>query len=190
MADDVAQAQLAHLLGGQPEVLEERPIDVVTMLLAIDIGDRRRHAVHDDAQLRLARRESVLRFLHVGDVVADDVDALDAAVERVVRHHPPAHPSHAAARVLERTLVDQCLAGKRAVVERRQRLRCFETDHLLGRLADHLVAIEAVQLQERLVDERVLAIGVEVDNNVLPVVARYLLLNLAAGVVVRQSAIL
>ncbi len=99
----------------------------------------------------------------------------------MVGHHAPADPAHAAARVLERALVDERLAGERAVVERRQRLRRLEADHFLGRLADHLVAIEAVQLQERFVDERVLAVRVEVDDRLRNVVREQAQLLLARG---------
>ncbi len=113
--------------------------------------------------------------------MADDVDALDAAVERVVGHHPAADPPHAAVRVDHRALVDQRLAGERAVVERLKRLRRLEPDHLLRRLADHGVAVEAVQLQERFVDERVLALGVEVDDRLRDVVGEEAQLLLARG---------
>ena len=60
---------------GQAEVLQERAVDVVAALVAVDVGDRRRHAVHDRAQLDFARGQRVLRLLQVGDVVADDVVA-------------------------------------------------------------------------------------------------------------------
>jgi hypothetical protein len=53
----------------------------VAALVAVDVRDRRRHAVHDRAKLRLARRQRILRELEVGDVVARDVLALDRAVE-------------------------------------------------------------------------------------------------------------
>jgi hypothetical protein len=81
VADDIAQAQLGDLLGGQPEVMQEGAIDVLTALVAIDVGHRRRHAVHDRAQLRFARRQGILGLFQVGDVMADDVIALDRSVE-------------------------------------------------------------------------------------------------------------
>ena len=100
---------------------------------------------------------------------------------RMVGHHPPADPPRAPVRVDERALVDQRLAGERAVVERRQRLRRLEPDHFLGRLADHVVAVEPVELQERFVDERVLAVAVEVDDGFRNVVGEEAQLLLARG---------
>ena len=75
LPDDVAQAQVADLLDRQAEVLQERAIDVVAALVAVDVRDRRRHAVHDRAKLRFARGQCILRELQIGDVVADDVFA-------------------------------------------------------------------------------------------------------------------
>ena len=114
VADDVAQAQFGHLLGGQAEVLQEGAIDVVAVLVAVDVRDRRRHAVHDDAQLRLAGRQRVLHLLQVGDVVADDVDALDRAVELEVRDDLRAQPARTSLRVDGRALVGHRLARQRA----------------------------------------------------------------------------
>ena len=74
-----------HLLRRQAEELKERAVDVMAALVAIDVRHRRGHAVHDRAQLALARGQRVLRLLQVGDVVADDVLALDRPVEVQVR---------------------------------------------------------------------------------------------------------
>ena len=97
--DHVAQTQRRDLLRGDAEVLQQRAVDVLAALGAVDVGDRRRHAVHHRAQLALARRQRVLRDLEVGDVVQHDVDALDRAVDPVIRHHPPADPARAARRI-------------------------------------------------------------------------------------------
>ena len=80
MPDHITQSERADLLGAQPEILQEWFVDVLTALVAVEIGHRRRDAVHDRAQLRFARGERVLRLLQVGDVVADDVVALDRPV--------------------------------------------------------------------------------------------------------------
>jgi hypothetical protein len=85
-----------------PKVLQQRAVDVLAALGAIDVGDGRRHAVHDRAQLALACRQRVLRDLEVGDVVQHDVDALDRAVDPVIgtiaRESSATGPSRRAAR--------------------------------------------------------------------------------------------
>ena len=96
VTDDVAQAQLRHLLRREPEVVQEGSVDVLAALVAVDVGHRRRHAVHDRAQLRFARGQGILRLLEVGDVVADDVVALDRAVEAEVGNDAVAQPALAA----------------------------------------------------------------------------------------------
>ena len=154
----------------RPKYCRNVPVDVVAALVAIDVGDRRRHAVHDRAQLRFARGQRVLRELEVGDVVADDVFARDDAVEVQVRHAARADPARAADDVDHRALVGERLALHRAVAIGRQRLRTFDARALPRALAEHLVAGEAVQVEERLVDEHVMALGIEVDDRLGDVV--------------------
>ena len=168
--DDVGQPQRRHLACREPEVLQQRPVDVLATLGAIDVGHRRRHAVHHRPQLAFPRRQRVLRALEVGDVVEDDVDALDRAVDPVVRHHPSAHPPRPARRVDDRPFVDDGLARERPVLVRREPRGRLETDHVRRGLADDRCAVEAVQLQERIVDERVAVLRVEVDDGVRYVV--------------------
>ncbi len=79
----------------------------------------RRHAVHDCAELALARRQRVLRDLEVRDVVQHDVDALDRAVDPVIGHHPAADPARPARCIDEGALVAHRLAGERAILVRR-----------------------------------------------------------------------
>ena len=180
-ADHVAQTQRRDLVRGDAEVLQQRAVDVLAALVAIDVGDRRRHAVHDGAQLALARRQRVLGDLEVGDVVQHDVDALDRAVDPVVRHHPPADPARAARRIEQRALVAHGFAGERPFLVRRERCGVVGTDHLGRRLADHRRAVEAVELQERVVDEGVAPIRVEVDDRIRDVVGEETELLLARG---------
>src|SRR6478735_337276 len=49
----------------------------------------------------------------------------------------------------------------RAIAIGRQRLRALDAKHLLGLLAEHFVAREAIKIEERLVDEHVVAFGVQ-----------------------------
>ena len=56
--DHVAKAQRADLLGAQAEILQKWPVDVLTALVAIEIGHRRRDAVHDRPQLRSRARRA------------------------------------------------------------------------------------------------------------------------------------
>ena len=127
--DDVVHSKRGDRLGGQPEVLQERAVDVLAALVAIDVGDRRGHAVHDRSQLTLARGERVLRDLEIGDVVADDVDALDRPVDPVVRHHAAADPARAARRIGEFALEADRLARERAVVVGRDRVHRRDALH-------------------------------------------------------------
>ena len=143
VADHVAQAHARHLLRGQSEILQERPVDVLAALVAVDVGDRCRDAVHDRAQLRFARGQRFLRFLQVGDVVADDVIALDRRVEVHVRDDLVAQPALATVDVVRLALVGHVLAARRAVDERLLELERFRAEHLLRRLADDPFAIEA-----------------------------------------------
>ena len=156
MANDIAQAKLRHLLGGEPEVVQERAIDVLAALVAIDVRDRRRHAVHDRAQLRFARSQCVLRLLQVGDVVPDGVVALDRAVEAEVGNDAVAQPQRAAVGIDTRAFVGDGLALRGALEMRALGFEHIGSEHLFGRLADHVVAIEADHAQERVVDEGVL----------------------------------
>jgi hypothetical protein len=110
VADDVAQAKLGNLLRGQAEILQERPVDILAALVPVDIGNRRRHAVHDRAQLRFPRSQRVLCLLQVGDVVADDVITLDRRVEAHVRDDLVAQPPLAAVDVDGLALVGNALA--------------------------------------------------------------------------------
>src|SRR4030081_139585 len=89
----VAQAERADLLAAQHEILQKWFVDVLAALVAIDIGHRGRDAVHDRAQLRFARGQGGLCLLQVGDVVADDVVALEGPVEVHVREDAVAKPS-------------------------------------------------------------------------------------------------
>ena len=153
-ADDVAQPQRRDLVRVDAEVLQQRPVDVLAALGAIDVGDRRRHAVHDRAQLALARRQRVLRDLEVGDVVQHDVDALDRAVDPVVRA-PSGRGSSASGPTRRRA------RARSSRFRRRTRgpgtasapRRVLEADHFGRGLADDRRAVEAVELQERVVDE-------------------------------------
>ena len=93
IADHVLQTQARDLLRVQSKVLEERPVDVQAKLVLIDVCHRSRHAVHDRAQLRFARREGVLRLLQVRDVVTDDVVALDRRIEAHVGNDLVSQPA-------------------------------------------------------------------------------------------------
>jgi hypothetical protein len=148
VADDVAQPHPRHLLARQAEILEERAVDVVAALLLVDVRHRRRHAVHDRAELAFARRERVLHLLQVGDVVGDDVDALDRAVELAVRDDAAAQPPRAVVGVDRRPLVRDCLALQRAVDELHRRERRVAAADVLDRLPDHLLAPVAREEQE------------------------------------------
>ncbi len=164
LPDDVAQPQVADLIDRQAEVLEERPIDVMAALVAIDVRDGRGHAVHDRAKLRFARGQCILRELEIGDVVADDVLAAHRAVEIEIGHAARADPARAADDVDHRALVGQRLALHRAVAVGRERLRAFDAEHFLGLLAEHFVAAQSIEIEERLVDEHVAAFRVEIDD--------------------------
>ena len=181
VADDVAQAELRDLLRRQAEVLEERPVDVVAVLVVVDVRDRCRHAVHDRAELRFARGEGVLRFLEVADVVADDVLALGRPVVIEVGNAAGAEPPLAAHRVDHRALVGDRLAEQAALAVRGERERILRAEDLLGALADDFLAHEPVEPQERLVDEHVAAIAVEIDDRLRNVVGEQAQLLLARG---------
>ncbi len=177
----LAQPQVAHLLDGQPEVLQERAVDVVAALVAVDVGDGRRHAVHDRAELRFARRQCILRELQVGDVVADDVFAAHGAVEIEVGHAARADPARAPDDVDHDALVNLRLGAHRPIAFGRQQLRAFDLLHLFRLLAEHLLASKAVQVEEGLVDEHVTPLGVEVDDRLGNVVGEQAKLLLACG---------
>ena len=104
-------------------------------LVAVDVGDRCRHAVHDRAQLALARGQCVLRLFQVGDVVPDHVQALQRPVELRVRDDAAAQPAGAAIGVDDRLFVGDGLTRRRALHERLQRRVVAEADDL-GRRAD------------------------------------------------------
>ncbi len=181
VADHVAQAELGDLLRREAEVLEERPVDVVAMLVVVDVGHRCRNAVHDRAELRFARREGVLRFLQVADVVADDVLALGRPVVVEVGHAARAEPALAAHRVDHRALVGDRLAEQAVLAVGRERQRILRAEDFLRALADHFLAHEPVEAQERLVDEHVATLPVEVDDGLRNVVGEQAQLLLARG---------
>ena len=162
MPDDVAQSELGHLLRGQPEIMQEGAIDVLAALVAVDVRHRRGHAVHDRAQLRFARGQGVLRLLQVGDVVADDIVALDRPVETEVGDDAIAQPPLPAVGVHALALVGDALAFRGALDVRPLEFDHIGTEHVLGGLAQHVVAIEAYQAKERVVDKAVAAVLVDV----------------------------
>ena len=133
------------------------------------------------AELRLTRGQRILRELEVGDVVADDVFAAHRPVEVQVGHAARAYPPRAANDVDDDALVHQRLVLHRPIAIRRQVLRAFDTEHFLGLLAEDLVAGEPVQVEERLVDEYVAALGIEIDDRLGDVVREQPQLLLAAA---------
>ena len=181
MPDDVAQPHLDSLLLGQAEELQERSIDVVAAFLAVDVRHGCGHAVHDRAELTLARGQRVLRLLQVRDVVADDVQALHRAVEVRVGDDAAAQRACAADGVDDSLLVGHRLAGGGAQDERLQRRVVACTHDIRGRLPDDAVALEAGQAQKRLVDENVAQVLVQVDDRFRNVVGEEAQLLFARG---------
>src|SRR6202171_5610689 len=164
MPDHVAQSERADLLGAQPEILQKWFVDVLAAFVAIEIGHPRRDAVHDRAQLRFARGQGVLRLLQVGDVVTDDVVALDGPVEVHVREDAVAKPSLPTIDIDVFALVGDALALGRAIDVWLLQLEDFGPEYLLDRLPDDLLARYADQMQERVVDEGVVALNVHVTH--------------------------
>ena len=178
--DDVAQPHLVDLLRRQPEELQERAVHVMAALVAIDIRHRRRHAVHDRAQLAFARGQRVLHLLEIGDVVADDVLALDGSVVAHVGHAPRPQPAFAAAGVDDRALVgDGFAADQYAIAIRLQRAGKIRCHDFGGGLADDLVALQTDEPQECVVDEFVTAVRAQIDDRFRNVVVEQAQLLLA-----------
>src|SRR3984893_11262279 len=181
MPDHVAQSERADLLGAQPEILQKWLVDVLTALVAVEIGHRRRNAIHDRAQLRFARGQGVLRLLQVGDIVADDVVALDGPVEAHVREDAVAKPPLPTIDIDVLALEGDALALGRAIDVRLLLIEDFGAEHLLHRLPDDFLARYADQMQKRVVDEGVIAFHVDVHHRLRNVVGEQPELLLAGG---------
>ena len=79
--EDIAQTHRRHLLDCYPEILQERAVDVTAALVMVEIGNGRRHTVHDRSELRLTLRQRLLSLFQVRDVMTDNVKALDRPIE-------------------------------------------------------------------------------------------------------------
>ena len=75
-----------HQLGGiEPQPLPVGAVREGDLLLAVDVGDQRRHVVRDGAQAHLALGLAQLRLLQRGDVEGHDVEAQDPPLQVLVR---------------------------------------------------------------------------------------------------------
>ena len=69
------------------------PVQEPIAVFAIDVSHARRHVVHDEPQLGLARAQRLLRLLQAMDVVHQHECAVHLARRRRVGHHPNGHPA-------------------------------------------------------------------------------------------------
>ena len=113
--------------------------------------------------------------------MADDVVALDGPVEGHVREDAVAKPPLPTIDIDVLALESDALALRRAVDVRLLQIEDLGSEHLLDRLPDDFLARYADQMQERVVDEGVVALHVDVHHRLRNVVREEPQLLLAGG---------
>ena len=144
--------------------LQERLVDEHVAAAGVEVDDRVRNVVGEEAQLLLARRERLLGDLEVVDVVFGAVESADPSRRVEVGRDAAVHPAR---RVVGRAvdpLVLDVLAALRALEDGAQEFRDVGLQDFERRPAVDLVLRAAHPVRERLVDERVRRRRVEVGD--------------------------
>ena len=144
--------------------VRERLVDERVLEVAVEVGDRARDVVGEQAQLRLVRLHRIADADVVLDVVHHQERAADAPAHLAVREQRVAHPAQLARRLALAALVRDRRAGERALdvaLHLGERLRRHE---LAQRVAEQIVGRNADPVGERLVGEAQLLLAVEVQD--------------------------
>jgi len=154
----------------EPVQLEECVVDEGVAPSGIEIDDRVRNVVGEEAKLFLARGQRLLGALQVVDVVFGAVDAAELVVDIEVRRDAPVDPALLAVLLRIDALVFDVLAAVGALQHRSQERGDGRRQHLERRAPVDLLLRQVHPVGERLVDERVRRGAIEIGDRARDVV--------------------
>jgi hypothetical protein len=152
------------VVGGHADPGAERLVGEADLELAVEVQDRQADAVGDEAQPMLALARLELQLLQVVDVAVRDQEAADMALRAAVGVVVDADPQRRAAGRDELALVGRALARQRGIDVRPIELEDVAAEDLDRLAAQHLAVALAEPVEERLVDETVALVAVDVGD--------------------------
>ncbi len=149
--------RLAHRVGER--LVHERVLEI-----AVEVGDRARNVVREEAHLRFLRLQRVADLDVVFDVGHDGERAADAAANLAVGEERNAHPARFARQLALAPLVRHGRAGKRALDVALHFRQSVRRQDFLQRVPEDVVGRYADPRAERLVREAQLELAIEVQD--------------------------
>jgi hypothetical protein len=160
--EEIAERMAEQVVGRNADPVGERLVGEAQAELAIEVQDGQADAVGDEAQAVLALAGLELEALQVIDVAVGREEAADMTVLVAIGVVVDAHPDRLPARQRVLPLVAGALAAERRLDVRAIELVALAPDDLDDLASEHLVDALAEPFEERLVDEAIALVAVDV----------------------------